>query len=309
MIITGIQEKNLELIKEFAKTTYWLPEHAHFFDEHFTLELPFAPPGWFQDLNEYETRTHFAWLNRSVKNWGWANTEIYATNYPDVFWIIRDGEGDVCWNARKGRFHSRFLTRITVSYGKIGQIRDHFDNNEVYRAAGIPLPLFHYDAPPAETMPERAHAPVLTEKEAEENALAAIASMVLVDFWEDDGTRTTLADDFVHRLPFTPEEMPKEYTLREYDALNVWLQKNTRTWDVYPGTILYETDHPGEFIIESGGSGIETWSGCPDGFYQNRHVSFLRIRNGYAVEFDEYFDPTKKFNSINISIPSFPYLF
>ena len=162
----------------------------------------------------------------------------------------------------------------------------------------------------AEEMPERTSAKKITDpKELEENTLAAIKSFVCVDFWEGDPTTQIYADEFIHGLPFTPPDMPRFYNLREYDALNVWLQENTKTWDVYPGTILYETDSPGEYIIESGGSGITTWSGIEKGFYQNRHVSYLKVENGYAVRYDEYFDPLKKFNSINISIPSFPYLY
>ena len=308
-MIVGIQEKNLKLVEQFEQTVFWLPENGSFFHEHFHLEFPFAPPGWFQDMNEYETRTHFEWLNRSVKNWKWENSTVYATNLPDTFWIIRDGEGDVFWNTHDGHFKSRFLTMVQLQDDKIIYMKDHFDNVHVYEAAGIKLPTFIYDAPAPESVPERPEVPKLQGEELQKNAIAAVKSMVCVDFWEDDGTSQTLANEFVHGLPFTPPDMPRYYNLREYDALNVWLQENTKNWVVYPGTVLYETDHEGEYIIESGGSGNESWSHCPDGFYQNRHVSYLKVENGYAVNYDEYFDPLKKFNSINISIPSFPYLF
>ena len=35
----------------------------------------------------------------------------------------------------------------------------------------------------------------------------------------------------------------------------------------------------------------------------------LKIENGYAKEFHEYFSTLNKFNSINVCIPTFPYLY
>lgn len=307
-MIVGVKEKNLKLVQAFAKRNYWEEAAAELFSADFTLTLPFAPPGWIERMSAPETQTHFAWLRRTVKDWQWSNTRVFATNLPDIFWIFRDGEGDVFWAARDGHFQSRFLTRVTVENGRIAHIRDHFDNCRVYEAIGVTLPLFTYDAPAAAAMPPRAHVPALAGEAMLKNAVAAVKSMVCVDFWEE-GCGEIYADDFVHGLPFTPPNMPRYYNLSEYDALNVWLQENTKTWDVYPGTVLYETDSEGEYIIESGGSGFTTWSGIEHGFYQNRHVSYLKVENGYAVRFDEYFNPLNKFNSINIRIPSFPYLY
>ncbi|MCC8152141.1 MAG: phenazine biosynthesis protein [Lachnospiraceae bacterium] len=308
-IIAGEKEKNYSLVKKFSEVTFWNSEYAAFLSDDFTLELPFAPPGWLQNMSPSESKTHLQWLERTVTNWAWSDIKVYATNYPDKFWILRSGEGDVFWMARDGRLNSRFITRVDVREGKISHMKDCFDNMRVYEAVGIALPEFYYTAPLADTMADRPKVPVLEGEALKKNTLAAVRSFVSVDFWEDDGTGQVYADNFVHQLPFTPRSMPRRYNLKEYDALNVWLQEHAKTWEVHPGTVLYETDSEGEYIIESGGCGKTTWSGIKNGFYQNRHVSYLKVENGYAVEFDEYFDPLKKFNSINQSIPSIPYLY
>ena len=307
--IVGQKEKNLVIAKKFADITYWSDTAKELLAEDVILELPFAPPGWLQVMSEYETKAHFTWFHRTVTNWEWSNVNVYATNYPDKFWIKRDGKGNVFWGGKSGIFESHFLTLIQIKNGKIIYIKDHFDNQMVYRAYNKELPEFYYDAPDVSTLPD--NEPVVdVSKDPEllkKKTLMAVKSFVNVDFWEE-GSDSVYADNFVHGLPFTPDKMPRWYNRKEYDALNLWLQMHTHDWYVHPGTILYETDHEGEYIIESAGSGHMTWSGG-NGTYQNRHVSYLKIVNGYAVKFDEYFNTINKFNSINISVPSLPYLF
>ena len=90
--------------------------------------------------------------------------------------------------------------------------------------------------------------------------------------------------------------------------MNVWIGENCLEWDTYPNSVLYITDTPGTYIIESGGIGYMSWTGVK-GHYENREVSYLYIENGYAKEFHEYFNPANKFNSINSPLPTFPYLY
>lgn len=307
MIIIGTKEKNLHTAKRFAETLFWLPEHRELFAEGFTLEFPFAPPGWLQKLNIGETATHFSWLMRTVRSWEWSDTRVYATNFPDKFWIMRNGAGEVCWGGREGRYESRFLTLLTIEDGKIWHLKDHFDSVAMYRAIGVTLPVFGYDAPAAGDMPVK---PPVRDVSGDPAALAAktkatLSKFVAVDFWDDEEIN---ANDIVHELPFAPPDMPRRYEGRAYDALNAWISENCLAWTTYPGNTLYETDAPGVYFIESGGCGFMSWSGVK-GNYQQRELSFLRIENGYAREFHEYFNVTNKFNSINAPIPTFPYLY
>jgi ketosteroid isomerase-like protein len=306
-VIVGQKEKNLAVVKEFAQTDYWLQGHAGFYTDNFTLEFPFAPPGWLQTLNIGETRAHFEWLRRTVKNWEWKNLRVYSTNFHDKFWIKRDGAGDVFWAGKDGRFESRFVTLITVEDGKISRIKDHFDALAVYKAIGVTLPVFTYDAPDPAFLPRRKPVPDISgdPEKLVEKTKATLARFVAVDFWDDEQIN---ANEIVHELPFAPPDMPKRYEANEYDALNVWISTNCLEWHTYAGNTLYETDEPGTYFIESGGAGFMSWAGVK-GHYQQRELSYLCIENGYAREFHEYFNPINKFNSINVSVPTFPYLF
>lgn len=308
-VIVGTKEKNLELVRQFQDKIFWEPEGREFFSKDFTIDLPYAPPGWLQSMNASETRTHLDWLARTVSNWKWGAGKLYSTNFPDMFWILREGEGDLSWGRYSGHFSSRFLTRITVKDGKIVHINDHFDNFKLYQCLGIELPLFDYDGPSPEDFKIWGPVPDLTKDPdaLAANTLSALATFVNVEFaWSEN---PVYSQDFVHELPFTPENMPRRYEGREYDALNAWLQEHTKTWIVHEGTVLYETDEPGEYIIESAGHGHMTWSHSGGATYQNRHVSWLKIVDGYATEYYEYFNAVNKYNSIGKSIPTIPYLF
>ena len=305
-LIIGVKADNMAVAEAFSTLEFWQPEYRSLFAPGCVLEFPVAPPGWLQKLRPGEDVTHFDWLCRTVKNWKWKNVAVYATNFPDKFWIMRDGEGDVFWAGKEGRYDGRFVTRLTIESGKITYIKDYFDSIAAYKAAGIELPLFKYDAPDPMSMPIRDLVPDVT---GDPEALAAqtkatLSKFVSVDFWEGEIN----ANDIVHELPFTPVNMPKRYNAREYDALNDWIGRNCLEWETYPGSILYETHVPGVYFIESGGVGYMSWTGV-EGVYQQRELSFLRIENGYAKEFHEYFNPLNKFNSINTPIPTFPYLY
>lgn len=306
-IVVGEKETNLRAVQYFSETLFWLPEHRGMYASNFTFEFPFAPPGWLQKLNVGETVTHFDWLSRTIRSWSWAESKVYATNYPDKFWIMRQGKGEVSWAGREGNYDGRFLTLLTVNDGKITHIRDYFDSIAMYRAIGVKLPVFKYGAPAAESMPDREPVPDLSgDEEAVCRQLKdTLSKFVAMDFWEDAEIN---ANDIVHELPFAPDDMPKRYEGKAYDALNAWISGNCLEWKTYPGTILYVTDEEGVFFIESGGTGYMSWTGVK-GHYQQRELSFLRTEQGYVKEFHEYFNMTNKFNSINVSIPTFPYLY
>ena len=308
-IIVGEKEKNLELVKKFKETLYWMPEYRDFYSDDFTLDLPYAPPGWIQNMKHSETIAHLTWMSQTLSNWKWEEGKLYSTNFPDMFWIIREGEGDIDWIKYKGHYKSRFLTRIQVKDGKICNIKDHFDNYLLYKSLGIELPVFDYDGPdPAnfkdwEKEPDLTHDPKLMA----ENNQRAVATFVNVEFWEES-QYPIYTQTFAHELPFTPYNMPRRYVGKEYDALNEYLQLHTHDWVVHEGTVLYETDEEGEYIIESAGHGFMTWSHSGGGVYQNRHVSWLKMVDGYATDYYEYFNPLNKFNSMGVSVPSIPYL-
>ena len=109
-LITGAKEKNLKTAKAFSGIRFWMDDYRDLYAEKLTMEFPIAPPGWLMMLSPSETKTHLAWLKRTVKTWEWNNISVFSTNDPDFFILTRDGAGDVHWAGKDGRFESRFIT-------------------------------------------------------------------------------------------------------------------------------------------------------------------------------------------------------
>ncbi len=60
-------------------------------------------------------------------------------------------------------------------------------------------------------------------------------------------------------------------------------------------------------IVESYGYGRTTWSNC-DGHYFQRELQLVHLdTEGKVDHFRVYFNCLNKFNSMNQSVPSFPY--
>ncbi len=305
-IILGEKAKGLAVAEQFAACAWWEPQNRCLISDDLAVTFPVAPPGMLQKLRPGEIECHMDWMTRTTSNWSWAQVSVFSTNFPDTFWIKRDAEANTHWAGKDGCYRGRLFTKIVVKKEKITEIRDYFDSLAMYAAAGIPIPTFRYDAPDPYSIPAPDPVPDVTRSE---EALAAqtkatLSKFVSVDFW--DGNIN--ADDIVHELPFTPADMPRRYNAREYNALNMWIGENCLQWTTYPNTILYITDTPGIYIIESGGSGYMSWAGVK-GYYQNREMSYLYIEDGYAKEFHEYFNPANKMNSVNLPLPTFPYLY
>lgn len=304
----GAKGINLTTAEKFLSTEFWKPEHADLFSPKLTMEFPFAPPGWLQKLAVSEVKTHMEWLCATVKTWAWSNETLYSTNYPNIFIIKRDGAGDVHWAGMDGRFESRFITMLTIEEGKIVHIKDHFNTLNMMKAIGITYPTMEYEPLPIENFPQRPPVPYVGDdpEKLAQRTYATMKKFVAVDFWDVEDQINH--HDIVHELPFAPPDMLPRYDSRQYDQLNEWICNHAFDWITYPGSVLYETDEPGVYFIESGGVGEADWLG-KRGTYQQRELSFLRLEGGYAKEFHEYFNPLSKFNSGGVSVLTFPYLF
>jgi ketosteroid isomerase-like protein len=312
-----VLEKNMNTAKAFSEINFWEKGNEELFTEDFCLDLPYAPPGMYQHLGKNEVEWHYDWLRNTVSDWKWTDIKVLGTNQEGIFWIFRIGEGNVCWGGIHGTYRSKFATLLKIDEGKISYAKDHFDMVEFYRAIGVELPTFYYDAKSPEDFPQRIPAPKVDH--TEESLQAQIRKTL--DFFEspnywDPKVNEVLADNFVHELTFAPKDMPRIFKGTEYDALNEWLDRHLVDGNIYD-EVFYETTDPHIFITEYNCIFTTNWGYQEEdiqkgahGRYPNREISYIEVDDdGRCVRLDEYLNTMSKFLSTNVRIPTFPYLY
>ena len=302
----------MALARRFAEAEYWRPEYSGLFSEEFTLDLPFAPPGMYQTMTHQETEYYFRWMCHTVSNWRYqGDAKVFATDQEGLYWVFRCGQGDVAWAKTKGVFKSKMAALIRIRDGKIVYAKEHMDTAAYYEAIQVELPRFRYDAPDPAGIKPRDPAPVIqhTPESLERQIEATLNFFINPSYWEPE-INCVLADDFIHELVFAPKDMPRVYKGTEYDSINAWLAEHMGDGRVFDCK-FYNTDDPHVFIAEFNCYFDVTWGGAVEGgHYSNREISYIEINDaGLCTRLDEYFNTTSKFNSIGVSIPSFPQLY
>lgn len=302
----------LELARRFACAQYWRPECRELLSEDVRLDLPFAPPGMWQDMSHIETMRYFDWMTRTVSDWIFEpDAKAFATDHPGIYWVFRTGGGHVRWAKREGTFRSKMAALIHIRDGRIDYIKDHPDTAAYYEAIGVELPHFQYDAPDPSALEPRPPAPVIdhTPESLERQVQATLNFFINPSYWDPE-VNCVLADDFIHELVDAPKDMPRVYVGTEYDSINAWLAAHMGDGDVYDCK-FYNTNDPHVYIAEFNAYFDVTWGGASEGgHYSNREISYIEINDqGLCTRLDEYFCTTSKFNSIGVSIPSFPQLY
>lgn len=307
-----VNREEFAIASRFANAVYWQEEFGELFSPGLVIDQPFAPPGMWQHLSAAEAKTQFEWLRRTVKNWKWdAPAKVFATDREHVYWVFRDGGGDTLWAGREGRFHSRMPALLRIEDGRIVYLKEHFDMAAFYEAIGVPLPRFEYDAQDPSVFEPRPKAPVIghTEESIARQVRATLNFFINPNYWDPE-VNCVLADEFVHELCFAPADMPRVYRGTEYDAINEWLGRHMGECELFD-LEFYNTQDEHVYIAEFTCFVPVTWGGCAaGGHYANREISYIELNDaGLCRRLDEYFSTMSKFNSIGISVPSFPYLF
>lgn len=302
----------LALAEKFAQSEYWKPEFQALFAPDFTMDLPFAPPGMYQSMTHTETEYYFQWLCRTVSHWSYEGpAHAFATDHPGVYWVFRTGRGNVFWAKHQGVFSSKMAALLQIEDGKIRHIKEHLDVAAYYDAIGVELPHFQYDAPDPAGISPRPPAPIIqhTEESLSKQIEATLNFFINPSYWDPE-VNCVLADDFIHELVFAPRDMPRVYQGTEYDSINAWLGRHMGEGRVYDCK-FYNTHDPHVFIAEFNCYFDVTWGGATEGgHYSNREISYIELNDaGLCARLDEYFCTTGKFNSIGVSIPSFPQLY
>lgn len=320
---TGIEKSKIQnhtLVERMITSQYWLPENRDMFSGDFTLELPNAPPGMPQYFNPVDSARYMDWFSRTVKTWkvdpGYG---IYGTKDENLFWVVRVCSGDVHWGGVDGKFESRMVSRITTEKGKIKHMKELSNPLSFLKAIGAEVPIFRVEMDYEEIEKVKAEAAENTKPvQPMDNSPAAVAKRLSNNLaiyregldYSAEAEMMTLAENCEWRVWFLPPEMKAAYYGDEAIGIDIWTSRSVKSYRYLPDAIIYETDDPSIYFIECGGDGITDWQGNNAlGAYRNRYVMFDQFENGALIKHHEYLNPINKFNSINKSIPSFPYYF
>jgi hypothetical protein len=317
---TTAKKQNYELVKRMITSQYWLPENKDMFSGGINLELPNAPPGMPQYFNPVDFKLYTDWLSQTVKTWKVnSGYEIYGTKNENLFWVVRECSGDVHWAGVDGKFESRMVSRITTENGKIKHIKELFNPLSFLKAIGAEVPIFHVKMDYDEIKKVKAEEAKNKKPAAPmDNSPAAVAKRLSNNLavyrdaldYKAEGEMQTLAENCEWRVWFLPPEMKAAYYGDEKIGIDIWTSRSVISYKYLPDAVVYQTDDPSIYFIECGGDGIAEWQGNNvRGRYRNRYVMFDQYENGALIKHHEYLNPINKFNSINKSIPSFPYYF
>jgi ketosteroid isomerase-like protein len=318
------KEQNRKIVESFLTCQYWLPEYADMFAEDFSIDFPNAPPGMPQHMDNYDARLFKEWLNRTVKTWKVNLEELYSTADPDLFWAVWVAGGDVFWGGKNGKFQSKMIARIQLENGKIKYMRELFDPLKFLEAIGAEVPIFHmdlYDKRVDQLMGEQAQGKPPDKKPEADIDMSPEAvnkriqkGLYLFTHVTSDNPAAMeeyYAPGIQHRVWFLPPEMKGNYPDEIMPRVMAWINLSCPTVALDDKSTFYPTDDPCIYFAELRGSGATNWIGnnCA-GHYRNRYFFIFRFDAAGRIKgVEEFLNPINKFNSINTSLPSFPYFF
>ncbi|MBR1780887.1 MAG: PhzA/PhzB family protein [Oscillospiraceae bacterium] len=297
------------VVERFLTTEFWRPEQDDLFAPDIEVELPHAPFGMLQHMIPFEFQALRFWLRETVRSHRLTKAPvIIPTTDPDVFWTIRNVEGDVFWAKREGRFVCEFAARIIVKDGRIQSLRDYGNPISFYDAVGIILPNFNYLMDLNSDVPcVRMGADQVSHFTPEENAKRAIANFADPINGHDDDPEPIYAHNVVMVTPFAPRDMLVDWPPETFDAQTDWMFRSVPEWNVMDPAPFYQSVDPNVIVVESYGYGKTTWSNR-EGHYIQRELQIVHLdRQGKIDHFRVYFNSLNKFSSMNQHIPSFPY--
>ncbi len=313
--------KSWETFHALAAAPYWELEYAGMFADDCELELPYAPPGMPQYINAIDRPVHFKWLARTTRNWQFTEIQPYgAPEDSDIFWLMRKGSCKASWGGQKNMdFYSRYIIKATIVDGKIHCLKELSDPLAYLKAAGRELPVFPMIIDPAAAVREQ---PLIDSKRnavfscddspevceaRKQRTLDALRYHRIDPAWADAVKEAPNIDG---ALFFAPADMTEDCTPHRQAGHLDWLEKSEVDANFASNEFpVYATGDPNVFFDECSYNGVFHWVGSPQGGYRNVYIDRYVFDHGYLVEYSEALNPINKFNSINVSIPSFPYFF
>jgi ketosteroid isomerase-like protein len=315
--------ENREKVKTMLLSEYWLPKYDRLFSDNFTIDFPNAPPGMPQNMNPFNARCFKNWMSRTVKTWTVEpDYELYGTPDPGNFWAVRTCSGDVFWAGVNGHFKSKMVTNVTIENGEITHIKELFDPLQFLKAIGREAPVFRVDLTDERVLKFRKEAgsrmtpppasnidmsPEAIEKRRRNN----LDAYRQADHYKAIMELLSVTEDCAHQVYFLPPEMKDAYYGEELELIEAWSGASCQKLVFDTGGVCHATDDPNVYFCEFSCFGDTDWIGNnAPGKYRNNYFYILRFADDGRLRcVEEYLNPINKFNSINVSIPSFPYYF
>jgi hypothetical protein len=316
------KENNRKIVETYITKEFWKPEYKDIFASDLIMDIPSAPPGMPQHFDAFDARQYREWLERTVTNYTSKVQEVYGTPDPGVFWAIRDVAADVQWCKKPGKFDSKIFCRVELKKGKINYIAINWNPLKFLYAVHANVPIFRMDmkdpridkfiknnpVPPAQTENELDMSPKAVAHRIQRN-LDAFRSGDYFDALKDMATFSPIHDSNVW---FLPPEMCETYPPEMMERVEAWTVMSCKKIDFDEAGRYWATDDPSVYFAEYMCWGDVDWIGnnAPGGHYRNRYFYVLRFDEaGRIACCEEVLNPINKFNSIGVSIPSFPYYF
>lgn len=316
------KQENRAIVDVYLTQEYWKPEHKELFDRDFVLDLPSAPPGMPQHLDAFDARQYREWLCRTVSNYRSDVQEVYSTPDPDLFWAVRVVFCDVKWCKEPGQFTSRIFSRIELKDGKLVYIKNNWNPLAFLYAIHADVPIFRMDmndprvdaflrdnpTPAALTEEKLDMSPEAIQKRIQNNLDAFRCG----DYFYALEHIATFAPNHDSKVWFLPPEMKESYPPEMMERVEAWTTISCPKIDFDEAGRYWATDDPHVYFCEYMCWGDVDWVGnnAPGGHYRNRYFYVLRFDDaGRIACCEEVLNPINKFNSIGVSIPSFPYYF
>jgi len=329
------KEKNYVIARKIGNCAFFREPYYHeLFASDATIDFPYAPPGMPQFFDQIETKLCFSWLVRTVKSYKASLAEIYGSEDPSVFWIIGDIKAEVYWGKHDGLFQSRYFSRLHIHDEKIRYLKVWLDPLEFCRAAGKEIPTFHMNLNDsqideylknkrsAKTKPDDKEID-LSDEACEIRKSINIGRAYSGSEREWYRPRETYSENYRHVTWFLPDGMCKLVNARpgdRFDEKNIpdefkeragaWIKVSSPTVFREPDALLWQTDNINVLFSEAVNHGQCNWVGnnCPNGHYRQRYLNkYVYDDAGRVLEIEEVLNPINKYNSCNISVPSFPY--
>lgn len=317
------KDANRKKMAVYMSENFWEEKYDDLFSEDIVVDIPTAPPGMPQHLDAFDYKQYRGWLARTTSNVKTKVQEYYGTPDPNVFWGIRDVSADVKWCKNPGKFESKVFTRVEFKKGKISYIKINWNPLHFLYAIGADVPIFRMDLYNPRVEQFLKENPAAEEEKAEEvldDSPEAIAKRIQdnleafmrPDYFDALMNQAVFAPNHESKVWFLPPEMKESYPAEMMERVEAWTTLSCPAIDFDEAGSYWATDDPHVYFAEYMCYGKVDWIGndAPGAHYRNRYFYVIRFDDlGRIACCEEVLNPINKFNSIGVSIPTFPYYF
>lgn len=313
---------NSVIVRRAVTTEFWKSERNELFADDFTIEFPNAAPGIPQWMDPFEVESFFSWLGDTVKSYECELQEFYGTPDPNVFWAVSFIKADVHWGGQDGRLETKRFGRYELRDGRIVHLAELTNPLKWLEAAGREIPIFRMDYNHPKVLEEIAKGKPaahnaddqldLSPGAVEARIAANVNAFMNGDYWESVGKTASYMPGFDSKVWFLPPEMKESYLAEDMEKVETWSVLSCPYIEFDRRGRVWETDDPHVYFGEYRCRGITDWLGndTPNSRYRNRYYYLLRVNDaGQISGCEEILNPINKYNSINKSLPTFPYYF